>query len=65
MYEPFGRGFYEWWAGLNPVFRYGVGAAVVVAAGLLWWLKVFDAWFCGSLAVVGIILLLFAGGRDD
>lgn len=65
MYEPFGRPFYEWWAGLDPIYRYGIGVAVIVASAVLWWLQVIDVWFGGPLAVVGIILLLSAGGRDD
>jgi hypothetical protein len=64
MYEPFGPRFYEWWAGLNPALRYGVGAVVLLTSAVAWWLQVGDFWFWGPLAVVGIILILVAGGLD-
>ena len=65
MNEPFGPQFYQWWAGLNPVFRYGIGAIVLVVSTILWWFQVADPMFWGPLAAVGAILLLLAGGRDD
>jgi hypothetical protein len=65
MYEPFGRGFYEWWAGLPPVFRYGVGAALLVVSSILWLFDTADYGFWVALAMVGIVLLLAAGGRHD
>ncbi len=28
MYEPFRPKFYEWWAGLGPLVRYGIAGLV-------------------------------------
>jgi hypothetical protein len=59
--EPFGRGFYEWWAGLDESYRYGVAIAILVASGLLWYFGVGGWMLAGPLFLVGVVLLLFAG----
>jgi hypothetical protein len=55
----------ETWAGLNLVFRYGIAVAVLGISAIVVWFQADAWWFWAPLAVVGIILLLFTGGRDD
>jgi hypothetical protein len=61
MYEPFGRGFYEWWAGLHASYRYGVAIAILIVSGLLWYSDVGGWVLGGPLFFLGVVLLLFAG----
>ena len=61
MYDPFGQRFYEWWAGLDPSFRYFVAIDILVVAGLAWYFDVGGWLLWGPMFFVGVILFLFAG----
>jgi len=64
MLEPFGRGFYEWWAGLVPGYRYGVAIALLALSGGAWYFD-FGGWILwGPLFFVGVVLLLCAGESE-
>lgn len=61
MDEPFGRSFYEWWAGLDPGSRFFVAIGILVVSGLAWYFDA-DGWMLwGPMFIVGVLLLLFAG----
>jgi hypothetical protein len=61
MKGPFGQSFFEWWASLAPVYRYGVGVLVLILGLIVWR----SAWgglcFGGGLVAISVILLVFAG----
>jgi hypothetical protein len=58
MYDLFGRGFYEWWAGLSRVFRLVIALVILALAGLSTWLFP-EAWLLWGpgLAAGGVLLL--------
>ena len=61
----FGPDFFEWWAGLTPMVRYGVAIVLLgIGAALCYFTKGgYFAW--GSLVVCGAVLLVFAGRTKD
>lgn len=60
MYDLFGPGFYEWWAGLSRGGRLAVAAIVLVSSGAAGFFF-FDAWLIYvPAAIVGTVLLLAA-----
>lgn len=61
MNEPFGQRFYEWWAGLDARYRYGVAAVILAASATAWYFDSGGWLLWGPLLFVGIVLLLCAG----
>jgi hypothetical protein len=65
MYEPFGPRFYEWWAGLSPLLRYGVAVLVLVLGAIVWYCDWGGPYFGGTLMAASVLLFLFAGRFMD
>jgi len=58
MYDIFGRGFYEWWAGLNYASRILVAPVILGIAGVVAWLFPSSWIIWGPAFVAGGVLLL-------
>jgi hypothetical protein len=60
----FGPGFFEWWAGLTPVVRYGVGLVLLILGIALCCLS---GWITLGISLLsaGIVLVMFAGRSKD
>jgi hypothetical protein len=65
MDEPFGLGFYEWWAGLSPLYRYGVGLLVLILGIIVWYFDWGGPYFGGTLVAAAVVLFLLAGRSKD
>ena len=61
MHEPFGRWFYDWWAGLDPTWRYVVAIDILGWTGVAWYFDIGGWLLWGPLFLVGLVLFLFAG----
>ena len=60
MYELFGRGFYDWWAGLSRLTRVVVALVILAASATAAFLFP-DAWLIwGPALITGGVLLLAA-----
>jgi hypothetical protein len=56
----FGPELFEWWAGLTPVVRYGIGIVFIVLGAAVCFISHWNTLGI-SLLAAGIVLLLFAG----
>lgn len=54
-------GFFEWWAGLPAIFRYGVAIAFLAVSTLLWFVG--GRFWPWGWAIGGALLLL--SGKSD
>ena len=61
MFEPFGPRFYEWWAGLSPLLRYGVALLVLILGLILFFSDFGGPYLGGSLMVAAVIFFVLAG----
>lgn len=58
MYEPFGFGFYEWWAGLGRGWHWTIALATLKAGGILAWLLPGSWHFWLPVLVTGGVLVI-------
>jgi hypothetical protein len=61
----FGPDFFEWWAGLSPLVRYGIAIVLLVVGAVLCYFTEGGYFAWGSLLLAGIVLLMFAGRSAD
>ena len=61
----FGREFFEWWAGLTPLNRYGIAMVLLMVGAILCCFTDggYLAW--GAFLTTGMVLLMFAGCSED
>lgn len=60
MYEHFGFGFYEWWAGLRRLTRVTIALAILAAGATLAWFMPNDGFLWLPIVITGGVLVVAA-----